>query len=169
MAPRAQNAGKSTLCRYLANASSQKVALLDLDCGQLLSGPPGSLPHQTARWPFLAETSHGNNFGTTHIQVPPRPRTRDAHVGAAAALLKAHWASHLTDTKLVVNACGWATGLGAEITVGLISTIATDACWFVATTRFFGDRRYATSSRSRVDRIHNLREIGAHRRRRGAF
>ena len=128
MALGAQNAGKSTLCRYLANASTQKVALLDLDCGQPLSGPPGFVSLRLLDGPFLAETSHENNFerriylgATTPSDAP------DAYV-AAAALLKAHWASHLTDTKLVVNACGWVTGLGAEITAGLISTDRAGRC-----------------------------------------
>ena len=151
MALGAQNAGKSTLCRYLANASTQKVALLDLDCGQPLSGPPGFVSLRLLDGPFLAETAADGNFerriylgATTPSDAP------DAYV-AAAALLKAHWASHLSDTKLIVNACGWVTGLGAEITAGLISTIAPDACCVCGDDAFSRRPPLANVIQSRVD------------------
>jgi len=91
MALGGQNAGKSTLCRYLANASTQKVALLDLDCGQPLSGPPGFVSLRVLDGPFLAETSHENNFerriylgATTPSDAP------DAYVAAAVGGIPRH-------------------------------------------------------------------------------
>ena len=81
----AQHAGKSTLCRYLANSSSQNVVLLDLDPGQPLAGPPGFVSLRVLDAPFLAETSAENTFerriflgATTPSDAP------DAYVAAAA-------------------------------------------------------------------------------------
>jgi hypothetical protein len=125
----AQHAGKSTLCRYLANSSSQNVFLLDLDPGQPLAAPPGFVSLRLLDAPCLAEASAENTFARRIFLGATTPSDApDAYV-AAAALLKEHWARHLPGTKLLVNACGWVSGLGAEITAGLVSTIAPDACF----------------------------------------
>lgn len=129
MAIGAKSSGKSTFNRLLCNTLSShsgvsKVAYLDLDPGQPEFGPLGQLSLVEVEAPLL-----GPSF--THVATPTSTRHRllRSHTIAAASFKDdpEHYLKCINDLlkhisphqPLVVNTCGWISGVGAHILMKL--------------------------------------------------
>jgi polynucleotide 5'-hydroxyl-kinase GRC3/NOL9 len=134
MAIGAKSSGKSTFNRILVNtlvskASTSKVFYLDLDPGQPEFGPPGQISLIEVTTPLL-----GPPFTHPATAQSSRYRLLRSHTVAAMSfkddpLHYVECAKELirhADQRfpLVINACGWISGLGASVTCEL--AVATD-------------------------------------------
>jgi len=160
-----QGAGKSTLCRYLANkAAGRHVFILDADPGQPLAGPPGFVSLRRVSGPSVLPEDHHDTVvrqekkrhssfsspATTTTTTPTpfvavqahflgdvTPRDNPTGYAAAVASLLDCFARQprRPGGLLVVNTCGWIRGLGAEILATLLGAVATRPDVFVVGAR----------------------------------
>ncbi|KAK1066385.1 Polynucleotide 5'-hydroxyl-kinase grc3 [Friedmanniomyces endolithicus] len=125
MAVGAKSSGKSTFNRILCNAliskpSLQKILYLDLDPGQPEFGPSGQLSLVEVTAPIL-----GPPFTHSSSARSPNYSLLRAHTIAATSFKDdpAHYVACATELvqhadrqyPLVVNSCGWVSGLGASV------------------------------------------------------
>ncbi|KAJ8605446.1 hypothetical protein CTAYLR_003332 [Chrysophaeum taylorii] len=119
-----KGSGKSCLARYLVNRGlGSAVALLDCDPGQPLCGAPGFVSLRILRRPMLAaphREAHDEYVVAQQYIGDVSPRDApEAYAACVARLIEA--ADRLPSLNLVVNTCGWVTGLG----LNLLETIVT--------------------------------------------
>lgn len=131
MAIGAKSSGKSTFNRLLCNTllstpSVQRLLLLELDPGQPEFGPPGQLS-------LVEVTAHILGPPFTHVagRRSSRYRLLRSHTIAATSFRDdpAHYLACAQDLiqhaniqcPLIVNSCGWISGLGANVLVDLTS------------------------------------------------
>lgn len=132
----AKSSGKSTFNRMLCNhilssGSASKCLYLDLDPGQPEFGPPGQLSLVEVSRPILGppftHTSPARRGGVEHFQ------TIRSHTLAAmsfkddpehykACVMDLVGNAH-SDYPLIVNSCGWVSGLGASVLLDLVSEL----------------------------------------------
>ncbi|KAK0887967.1 Polynucleotide 5'-hydroxyl-kinase grc3 [Friedmanniomyces endolithicus] len=125
MAVGAKSSGKSTFNRILCNAliskpSLQKILYLDLDPGQPEFGPSGQLSLVEVTAPILGPpfthpaSARSPNYSLLRAHTIAATSFKDdpAHYVACATELVQH-----ADRQypLVVNSCGWVSGLGASV------------------------------------------------------
>ncbi|KAK4553407.1 Polynucleotide 5'-hydroxyl-kinase grc3 [Recurvomyces mirabilis] len=134
MAIGAKSSGKSTFNRILCNAlsttqSARKVLYLDLDPGQPEFGPPGqislvevsapmlgpSFTHTASTEQTLYKILRSNTLAATSFKDDARN-----YVSCAKELIR-HADRRQT---LIVNACGWVSGLGASVTRELADALS---------------------------------------------
>ncbi|KAK0784412.1 Polynucleotide 5'-hydroxyl-kinase grc3 [Friedmanniomyces endolithicus] len=134
MAVGAKSSGKSTFNRILCNAliskpSLRKLLYLDLDPGQAEFGPSGQLSLVEVTAPIL-----GPPFTHPACARSPRYRLLRAHTIAATSFKDdpAHYVACATELvqhadrqyPLVVNSCGWVSGLGASVLQDLTQALS---------------------------------------------
>lgn len=139
-----KGAGKSTLCRILANALLRKapftgvrdvpeddyVAFLDLDPGQPEYSPPGDLSlFRLKSWnlgpPFTHPTPGLNQLMKAHHFGHVSPKGDPEHYYNCALDLLDHYRHMVRGPKpcsLIVNSAGWIQGNGLELLSDLIHT-----------------------------------------------
>ncbi|KAK4549183.1 hypothetical protein LTR36_007641 [Oleoguttula mirabilis] len=131
MAIGAKSSGKSTFNRLLCNTflsrpAVQKLMYLDLDPGQPEFGSPGQLSLVEVTAPILGPPfthpagRHSSRYRLVRSHTIAATSFKDdpAHYVACVADLVRHVeARH----PLVVNACGWVTGVGANVLADLTS------------------------------------------------
>lgn len=138
-----RNVGKSSFARLLVNRAlaegARAVALLDCDVGQPELAPPGVISLHWIDQPLL---------GPPHTQLRPPHRCRfvgqttpaeqpDAYVACVRALIAQHRAKademppgaaanehQVPPVPLVVNTCGWVSGLGAQLLTDIAAASA---------------------------------------------
>ncbi|KAK0256971.1 Polynucleotide 5'-hydroxyl-kinase grc3 [Friedmanniomyces endolithicus] len=125
MAVGAKSSGKSTFNRILCNAliskpSLQKILYLDLDPGQPEFGPSGQLSLVEVTAPILGppfthpSSARSPNYSLLRAHTIAATSFKDdpAHYVACATELVQH-----ADRQypLIVNSCGWVSGLGASV------------------------------------------------------
>lgn len=130
MAIGAKSSGKSTFNRLLCNTllskqSVRKLMYLDLDPGQPEFGPPGQLSLVEVTAPIL-----GPPFTHPARRHSKQTRLIRSHTIAATSFKDdpAHYIACATDLvqhaearcPLIVNSCGWVTGVGANVLADLI-------------------------------------------------
>jgi len=114
-----RNVGKSSFGRLLCNralSSGQPLAFLECDVGQPEMTMPGMVALHALRAPLLGPPH-------THLRAPLHCRFAGdaspaadprAYVGCVSELLEC-WRRELPGTALVVNTCGWVSGLGLQL------------------------------------------------------
>ncbi|KAK3671434.1 Polynucleotide 5'-hydroxyl-kinase grc3 [Recurvomyces mirabilis] len=134
MAIGAKSSGKSTFNRILCNAlstkqSARKVLYLDLDPGQPEFGPPGQVSLVEVSAPMWgpsfthtasAEQTH-YKFLRSHTLAATSFKDDAEHYVACAKELIRHADRRQT---IIVNACGWVSGLGASVTRELADVLS---------------------------------------------
>ena len=174
----AKGAGKSTFVRQLLNGLG-RAALLELDVGQPSVGPPACLslrvldgpllapPHLCAR--ELGDVKRRYFFGDN------TPRDDPGGYLDAAAALHGLWLSELAPegVPLVVNTCGWVTGLGAELLANLIRALRPTHVFAAGDAAFCARRGApvalaldACDPRPHLRCLGNFADDGEHKRRR---
>ncbi|EMD00318.1 hypothetical protein BAUCODRAFT_119859 [Baudoinia panamericana UAMH 10762] len=133
MAVGAKSSGKSTFNRLLCNTllsrnSVTKVQYLDLDPGQPEFGPPGIVSLVEITAPIL-----GPPFTHPASAQPTKYKVLRSHAIAATSFKddSAHYVACVHDLlrrasnkhPLVINTCGWLSGLGASVLVELCSLL----------------------------------------------
>ena len=109
----ATDAGKSTFIRLFVRQADRPVALIDLDPGQKMIGPPGTAslgcldPDRLEKFIFLGSTSASN-------------------IGAIARAGAAFAAAAGEERAFIVNTSGFVLGLGARLQGLTVRSIAPD-------------------------------------------
>lgn len=135
MAVGAKSSGKSTFNRILCNhlwswTPAKKCIYLDLDPGQPEFGPPGQVSLVEVSAPILGPpfthqaSARSNNFRLIRSHTIAATNFKDdaEHYKACAADLVRH-----VDQRypVIVNSCGWVSGLGASVLSDLSASLQT--------------------------------------------
>ncbi|KAI7219106.1 hypothetical protein KC333_g3151 [Hortaea werneckii] len=133
MAIGAKSSGKSTFNRLLCNSilskpSVKKLLYLDLDPGQPEFTPPGQVALvEVSSNIFGPSFTHAASSSSqsyrllrTHTLAATTFKDDPAHYMACAQDLISHAGSRL---PLVINSCGWVSGLGANVLADVVSAI----------------------------------------------
>lgn len=124
-----RNMGKSSFGRLLLNralsAGAPSVRLLDCDVGQSELAPPGLISLHEVDKPLMSPPSTNLRPPLTCRfvgQSTPADRPT-AYVACIAALIAEHRAT-LPPRPLLINTCGWVTGLGGQLLADIAAAAA---------------------------------------------
>jgi len=138
--------GKTTMCRILANYAARRghgVTYVDLDVGQQLFGPPGTISatawHQPLDLELRGEFAAPLAYWLGHHSIVDHIALFRHAIGSMRTVLDKLMRAHLGARMagMILNSCGWVDGDGYDALVFAAETLGVDTFVVIADDRLY--------------------------------